>query len=209
MIIYDIEIVKGILGKKEQPLPDIQYCAGWDDHANMGISTICAYDYAEDRYRVFCKDNFESFQDLVDSTDIVAGFNSIAFDNRVCAAHGIVVRDDKSYDLLVEIWKAHGLDAKFKYPSYIGYSLDAMAVANLGRQKTGHGALAPVQWQRGEIGSVFDYCLTDVWLTKKLIDLVIKQGELISPVKNYYVKVQPPYQLNLPEESHHADTQQT
>ena len=51
LVVYDIEIQKGILGKKEKPVPGIEYCNGWNDHANMGISVICAYDYEEDRYR--------------------------------------------------------------------------------------------------------------------------------------------------------------
>lgn len=37
-LIYDIEIVKGIPDKKKTMLEGIEYCAGWEDHANMGIS---------------------------------------------------------------------------------------------------------------------------------------------------------------------------
>jgi len=193
MIVYDIEIEKGILGKKDKPIEGIEYCDGWDDHANMGISTISAYDYDEDRYRVFCRDNFDEFQALVDNTDIVAGFNSIAFDGRVFAVHGIDVPLGKSYDLLVEVWKAHGLGSQFKFPSHIGFGLDAIAGINLKTGKTGHGALAPVQWQQGKIGSVIDYCLADVWLTKRLIDTVLNHGILLSP------KTKKPVRIALPE----------
>jgi hypothetical protein len=34
-IIYDIEIKRSILGKREQPVDGIEYCSGWHDHANM------------------------------------------------------------------------------------------------------------------------------------------------------------------------------
>jgi len=195
MIVYDIEIIKGILGKNSEPHEDIEYCAGWHDHENMGISVIGAYDYAMSRYRVFCEDNFDQFQELVDQTDCVAGFNNIAFDNAVCRAHNINVPDDKSYDLLVEVWKGHGLADKFKYPSHIGFSLDAIASCNIDHQKTGHGELAPVQWQRGKIGSVIDYCLADVWLTKQLIDCVMSTGSLLSPRNGKPVKIMKP-QIN-------------
>lgn len=52
-LIYDIEIAKAILGPKEKPMPGVEYCQGWTDYVGMGISVICAYDCAEDRYRVF------------------------------------------------------------------------------------------------------------------------------------------------------------
>ena len=36
MIIYDIEIEKAILKGREIERPDIQYCKGFSDFANMG-----------------------------------------------------------------------------------------------------------------------------------------------------------------------------
>ena len=101
VLIYDIEIKRAILGKNEEPIDGIDYCAGWQDHANMGISCIGAYDYAADRYRVFMDDNYAEFTNLVAGRDVIVSFNGLAFDNRVCAAHGIAVPDDKSYDILV------------------------------------------------------------------------------------------------------------
>lgn len=192
MIIYDCEIVKAIQSNNETSIEGIEYCEGWKDFENMGISIIGAYDYDSSRYRVFAKDNFQEFQDLVDSTDLVIGFNSLAFDNQLCAAHGIMVRDDKSYDLLVEIWKAAGLGDEFEYPSHLGFSLDECAQANFGLSKTGHGALAPVDWQRGNIGRVIDYCLNDVYLTKLLADEVFGEGSIIDPKdskKEHHLKV--------------------
>lgn len=191
MIIYDCEIVKAIQSNNETSIEGIEYCEGWRDFENMGISIIGAYDYKTFRYRVFAKDNFQEFQDLVDSTDLVIGFNSIAFDNQLCAAHGIYVHDSESYDLLVEIWKAAGLGDEFKYPSHVGFSLDACAQANYGLGKTGHGALAPVDWQRGNIGRVVDYCLNDVYLTKRLVDKIITEGRIWDPrVGDKYLTVE-------------------
>lgn len=199
MVIYDIEIKKAIANKHEARLQGVEYCDGWHDHENMGISVIGVYDYDQDRYRVFCEDNFAEFQKLIESTDVVAGFNSIAFDNAVCRAHGIEVPDDKSYDLLVELWLSHNLAPKFHYPTHIGFSLDAVASININHQKTGHGAYAPVQWQRGEVGNVVDYCLADVWLTKQLIDKVIADGKLISPRdRDVTVDITPPFNIELP-----------
>lgn len=181
MIIYDCEIIKAIPSKKSPKMPDIEYCEGWHDIGNMGISVITAYDYAEQRYRVFLQDNFDEFQALVDKQNTIIGYNSLAFDNNLCRANGLNVPDEKSFDLLVQIWKAAGLSETFQYPTHMGYGLDAVSAVNFNTKKTGNGALAPVYWQRGEYGKVIDYCLNDVILTKALIDKVIKHGVLINP----------------------------
>lgn len=182
MIVYDCEIKKAILGKRDVPIEGIEYCKGWSDHIGMGISVICAYDFDENAYRVFCEDNLNEFQDLVNNTDIVVGFNSIAFDNMLCLANDVSVPEYKSYDILVEMWVADGLAPHFQYPSHIGYSLDATCAANGVKRKTGSGAMAPVDWQRGKYGSVIDYCLNDVKMTRDLLELVIIQdGRIQNP----------------------------
>ncbi len=181
MIVYDLEIKKAILAAGEAPMPGIEYCSGWKDHKGQGISVLCAYDYTQDRYRVFCDDNLRGFQDLVDGGSLVIGFNSQHFDDQVCNAHGLQVKT--GYDLLREIYKALGLDPfPSKYgPEYRGFSLDAMAVANGLGAKSGQGSLAPVDWQQGRVGSVVDYCLQDVRITKGLVDLVLSGTPLFAP----------------------------
>lgn len=178
MLIYDCEIIKAIRGKDE-PVPGIEYCEGWHDHANMGISVICAYDYIDSRYRVFLKDGFGDFEDLAHARRPVAGFNSVAFDDKLCAANGMDIVT--SYDLLIEMWRSAGLGETFVYPTHAGFSLDNTADRNLGRKKTGSGALAPVLWQQGQHGKVIDYCLEDIRLTKSLVDRVLTTGQLLDP----------------------------
>lgn len=177
-LIYDIEIIKAIKRRDEPRLEGIEYCDGFHDHQNCGISVICAYDYKTNRYRVFAKDNFQEFADLADRRYVI-GFNSRSFDDNVCRANGIPV--STSYDLLVELWAAAGLGPQYEHPTHAGFGLDATAKANDLPGKTGHGALAPVQWQRGEVGNVIDYCLEDVRLTKILFDLVQETGRLRDP----------------------------
>lgn len=194
MIIYDCEIVKAIQGKNEQKISGINYCNSWTDFAGMGISTICVYDYEASRNRVFCADNFSKFQALVDSTDIVVGFNSIGFDNPLAAANGLNIPAEKTYDLLAEIWHGAGLTRTFKFPTHIGFGLEACCEANFGLKKTGNGASAPIDWQLGKIGKVIDYCLHDIFLTKMLLDLVIAEGEIFDPRdNNKTIKVGSPF----------------
>ena len=184
-LIYDIEIIKAVPDRKFPREDGIEYCSGWEDHANMGISVIGCYDYSDGRYRVFCKDNFVDFVLLCHDKQLVS-FNGIGFDNRVLKACGVTdlmegTKDEKHYDILREVWVADGLGPDFVYPSHIGFGLDAVGSANFGQRKTGHGALAPVDWQRGKIGSVIDYCLNDIAMTKRCFDRIRAAGGLRDP----------------------------
>ena len=184
-LVYDLEIVKGICGRGEQKIEGIEYCHGWNDHANMGVSVIGAYDYVEERYRTFCADNFVEFFELCAQRDTLISFNGVNFDNRVlCYVDGCNhhLNDPvKQYDLLREIWICKGYNPnKFNPHTHGGFGLDPMCRVNGIGCKSGNGALTPVQWQRGEIGKVIDYCLMDVKLTKDLFDKS-QAGPLVSP----------------------------
>ena len=131
IIVYNCEIKKAIRDSRGGYIqPGIEYCAGWHDFENMGISCTCAYETAQHRYRVFCDDNMRDFQSLIDRADTLIGFNNIAFDNRMLRANGIEIKDQKCYDILAEIWEAAGLTRYFQYPSHIGYGLDEMIRVN-------------------------------------------------------------------------------
>lgn len=195
MIIYDCEIKKAILGRGEDPIQDIEYCGGWRDVENMGISVIGAYDYTTDKYSIFMDDNLNEFQELVDQAHSIAGFNSLAFDNKLCEANGINIQSKKHYDLLVEIWRGAKLRDSFEYPSHLGYGLDACAEKNLNAKKTGWGGLAPVDYQRGNFGGLINYNLNDVYLTKRLIDIAVRDGFIQNPKFSGRIKVQPPAYL--------------
>lgn len=182
MLVYDIEIVKAVPSRTGEGLAQgIEYCEGWHDHENMGISVVGAYDYKADEYRVFAKDNLAEFAQLTKMRRPLVGFNSIPFDNAVLAANDIVIAEERCYDLLRETWRAAGLGPTFMFPSHAGYGLADIAMNNGLPDKTGHGAIAPVDWQRGNIGKVIDYCLHDVWLTKKLLDHVMSEKPLADP----------------------------
>jgi hypothetical protein len=164
----DCEIVNAISGRNKEHLAGITYCQGWDDFEGMGLSVVGAIDHAG-RSRVFCRDNLEKLQVAIDEAEVIVTYNGLRFDNRLLRVHGITIRDEKSYDLLAEIWRAKGLDPFVFDPSTHGWvGLDAVAQANGLPWKTGYGALAPVQWQRGQRGAVIDYCLHDCWLTRNL-----------------------------------------
>lgn len=182
-LIYDIEIINAVPVNNEPPVYGVNYCEGWHDHANMGVSVIGCYDYHEDRYRVFCNEGFPEFKALA-ADRLCVGFNSIRFDNAVLRACGIAdLAESNCYDILRELWIAAGVgDADpFDFKLHGGYWLDATCERNFGTKKTGNGALAPVLWQQGRYGEVIDYCLNDVKLTKQLFDRALSGEPIISP----------------------------
>lgn len=170
-LIYDIEIKKAIAGKDGQKIDGIEYCKGWSDHAGMGISVLCAYDYKTSTYRVFTDSNQSDFAELCKDR-LTVGFNNKNFDEKVLKACWFFDPSD-SLDILASIKATTGTNA--------GYGLDACCEANFGVKKTGHGALAPVDWQQGKIGSVIDYCINDVYMTKRLFDMIRTVGGIRSP----------------------------
>lgn len=49
MLIYDVEIKKAIPFKNAPRIEGIDYCGGWNDYVNMGISVVGVYDYSTDQ----------------------------------------------------------------------------------------------------------------------------------------------------------------
>lgn len=175
LMVYDCEIENAVPGK-EPRLEGIKYNQGWHDKAGMGISVICAYVW-DQGYRVFMKDNFEAFKALVeDPNTLCIGYNNHAFDDPlVKAVLGFPIDDRRSYDLYSAVRVSRGT-----MNSAHGPSLDTLAKANFLAGKSGSGALAPILWQQGKVGQVVDYCLNDVAITVRLLELVMA-GRLRDP----------------------------
>ncbi len=170
MLIYDVEIEKLIPSKNNPPEPGYEYCHGWGDHVGMGISVVSVYDFDDGFPKIFMKDNLHELFEMMEKANIIAGFNSKHFDNKLMAAHGYVVPDEKTYDLYLEIKEAAGAH---KYAK--GYNLDNCCHVNLGYQKSGPGEMAPKLWQDGKTGEVVNYALRDIILSYKLLDMCMKQ----------------------------------
>lgn len=179
MLILDCEIANPVPNKKEPPIDGIRYCDGWTDYTGMGISVIGCYDYATSRPLLFAGDNFSEFVLLVQDTDRIVTFNGKRFDSPLLKAHGVDIDDDRHYDLFQEIKDAAGAGQYAK-----GYNLNNCCYVNLGVRKDDSAIMAPINWQRGLYGKVFNYALQDIMMTKGLLDLVIAGTPLIDPGKH-------------------------
>jgi hypothetical protein len=160
MIVIDVEIEKGILGRNDVAIEGIEYCNGWRDFENMGVSVACTYDTETHLSRAFFKEQLPELQAYCYGQK-TAGFNTKGFDIPLLNAHGCVIDDSNHFDVLDRIWITLG---RREY----GWSLDNIMQATFGFGKSGSGSMAPVWWQQGKRGQVVDYCLRDVWLEAKL-----------------------------------------
>ena len=198
ILIYDCEIIKAIRDPKKVDLAPIEYCNGWDDYENMGISVIGVNFISEEFDKIFNHNlqatNSESligaFQEGLDITDVLVGFNNQSFDDKLLKANKLFIPESViNYDLLAEIWEGAGLGREFIYPTHTGFGLDAICKANGLGKKSGDGANAAVLWQKGKHQEVIDYCENDIKLTRKLFELIQEKGEIKDPREdNFYFK---------------------
>jgi DEAD/DEAH box helicase domain-containing protein len=137
-----------------------------------GLSCAVVYDSETERYHVYDK---KSIRDLVlhlRAADMVVSFNGDGFDFPLLEAiYGGPLEISVSYDILQAIWDLLGKKTK-------GYKLNDISTRTLGISKTGEGSLAPVLWAEGRIAEVIDYCIADVWITKKLFDHIVEHGNI-------------------------------
>lgn len=171
VLIYDCEIIND---------PNAH---GWGNYQALGISVIgCHADWLDQPLISFDNrdpDYLAKFQGLVNQADWVCGFNSVGFDDPLCRAHGVDI--DSDIDLLCQIRILSGQPAYYVAGvTRVGYSLNACALANGIRAKTGNGALAPLWWQQGKHDRVIEYCLNDVTITRLLYEKW-RDKQLIDP----------------------------
>jgi hypothetical protein len=207
-LVFDCEIKKCIPDRNGVMDANLDYCEGWNDYDNMGVSVVgvqpCGWSapiaWVDEAYTgkdswvrrdQFDRDGTEalcpatvfrqpSLNQWFEANDetVIIGFNSKNFDDKLLQANGINIKTD--YDLLEEIRLAAFGSTRYQdTPKGCGYTLGKIAEAN-GFSKTGSGDLAPVLWQQGRYEEVIKYCLNDVKITHELL-LLGWAGRLVDP----------------------------
>jgi DNA polymerase elongation subunit (family B) len=137
-----------------------------------GLSCAVVYDSETERYHVYDKKSIRDLVNHLRAADMVVSFNGDGFDFPLLEAiYGDKLEINVSYDILQAIWDILGKKTK-------GYKLNDISTRTLGISKTGEGSLAPVLWAEGRIAEVIDYCIADVWITKKLFDHIVEHGNI-------------------------------
>lgn len=130
---------------------------GWDKIRDMRMSVGVTYSTARGEYQIYGENEVNDLLRELQRADLVVGFNHIRFDYEVL--HGYTVFDLTqlpSLDMLVELQKTlpHRL------------SLDSIATATLGVEKTSEGLQAIKWFREGKLMEIAEYCCFDVKITK-------------------------------------------
>jgi DEAD/DEAH box helicase domain-containing protein len=130
---------------------------GWDKIRDMRMSIGVTYSTGRGDYRIYGESDINDLLAELQRADLVVGFNNLGFDYEVL--HGYTVFDLRqlpTLDMLVELKKtlAHRL------------SLDSIAHATMGVEKTAEGLQAIRWFKQGKLVEIAEYCCYDVKITK-------------------------------------------
>lgn len=156
--------------------------AGWDElrSGKGGASAIAIYDTMKEWLYLYDDLSVEAAARHLEAADLVVGYCSEKFD--VPCIEGLIHRKLKipqHIDLYVEIIREN---ASRGITGQRGdFTLDTMCKRNLGRGKINHGANAKELAQKGRWGELFNYCGSDVHLTRDLYFKAVEDGGLIGP----------------------------
>jgi DEAD/DEAH box helicase domain-containing protein len=142
---------------------------GTFDISTMEIALVGTHDSHTNEFDSFLVDDLPRLWKLLESADILVGYNSDHFDipilNRYYPGD---LTNIKSLDLLKEVYAVLGRRLK----------LDAIAEATIGEHKSAHGLQSLKWWREGKVELVREYCLKDVDITKKIFDFALKHKTL-------------------------------
>ena len=130
---------------------------GWDKIRDMRMSVGVTYSTARGEYRIYGEKNVDELLTDLQRADLVVGFNNLGFDYEVLHGYTILdLRQLPTLDMLVEVKKtlAHRL------------SLDSIAHATMGVEKTAEGLQAIRWFKEGRLMEIAEYCCYDVKITK-------------------------------------------
>jgi len=130
---------------------------GWDKIRDMGMSVGVTYSTARGTYEIYEESRVNELIDEIMKADLVIGFNHLRFDYEVL--HGYTILDlsqAPSLDLMIDLQKI--LNHRI--------SLDAVATATLGSEKTAEGLQAIEWFKQKEFLKIAEYCCFDVKITK-------------------------------------------
>jgi DEAD/DEAH box helicase domain-containing protein len=147
-----------------------QEVGGWHRAQLMRVSCGVVYDAKEDLFMDYREEQVPALIEHLKRLDLVVGFNSKRFDYRVLSGYSdFDFGQLASCDLLEHISQRLGFRL----------SLDHLAEATLGIQKSGSGLDALRWWQQGRMDRLIDYCRMDVQITRDLFLFACDHGYLL------------------------------
>ncbi len=136
-----------------------QEVGGWEKAYKMGISCGCVYDSRTDEIASYTEKDVPALITHLKDLPLVVGFNSKNFDYLVLKGYSdFNFHTLPALDMLESIQKALGYRV----------SLDNLAMATLGVQKSANGLQALSWWKEGRIDEIIHYCRQDVVISRDL-----------------------------------------
>jgi len=142
---------------------------GWDKISNMGMSVGVVYSTVTNAYTIYSEKQVDQLVKDLQRADLIVGFNHLRFDFEVL--HGYTALDLRqlpTLDLLI------ALVEKLQHR----LSLDAIATATFGLEKTAEGMQAIKWYREGKLLQIAEYCCYDVKLTKLVHEFGIQNRQL-------------------------------
>jgi hypothetical protein len=142
---------------------------GWDKIGQMGMSIGVTYSTARGGYAIYGEKQVDDLIRELQRADLVVGFNNLRFDYEVL--HGYTTLDLRqlpTLDMLVVLQNQlqHRL------------SLDSIATATFGVEKTAEGLQAINWFREGKLMDIAEYCCYDVKITRLVHEYGVQNRQL-------------------------------
>ena len=130
---------------------------GWGNISKMGMSIGVTCSSASGEYKIYGEKQVDDLIKDLQRADLVVGFNNLRFDYEVL--HGYT-----SFDLS----QLPTLDMMVDLQNTLNHrlSLDSIATATFGVEKTAEGLQAIEWFKEGKMAEIAEYCCYDVKITK-------------------------------------------
>ena len=142
---------------------------GWDKISSMRMSIGVTYSTSRGGYAIYGEDHVNELIRELQRADLIVGFNNLRFDYEVL--HGYTpldLRQLPTLDMLVV------LQGQLQHR----LSLDSIATATFGVEKTAEGMQA-IQWFReGKLLDIAEYCCYDVKITRLVHEYGVQNRQL-------------------------------
>ena len=142
---------------------------GWGNISKMGMSVGVTYSTARGDYKIYGEPQVNDLIAELQRADLVVGFNNLRFDYEVL--HGYSALD---------LTQIPTLDMLVVLSEKLGHrlSLDSIATATFGVEKTAEG-LQAIQWfKEGKLAEIAEYCCYDVKITKLVHEYGVQHRQL-------------------------------
>ena len=166
---FTLSLMKNIVYFDLETQKSAEDVGGWDKISAMGMSLGVTYSTGRSEYCIYGEKQVSELLTDLQRADLVVGFNILRFDYEVL--HGYTTYDLRqlpTLDLMVDLQNTlnHRL------------SLDSIATATFGVEKTAEGLQALKWFKEGRMMEIAEYCCYDVKLTKLVHEYGAHQKQL-------------------------------